>query len=66
MTLKAKLREQVKWTLSQDELLDYGGKIATLEKDLSQLEMQKSQIPTQMKSVRAKMSAVREAKAAAA
>lgn len=61
MTLKTKLREQVKWDLSQDELLDYGGKIATLEKDLSQLEAQKSQIPTQMKSVRAKMSAVREA-----
>lgn len=61
MTIKSKLREQVKWQLSQDELLDYGSKIATYEKDLTQLETAKKEIPRQMASVRAKMSSVREA-----
>ncbi len=61
MTIKSKLREQVKCQLSQDELLDYGSKIATYEKDLTQLETAKKEIPRQMASVRAKMSSVREA-----
>jgi hypothetical protein len=61
MSLQKSLRELVKWDLSKPELLDYGGKLATLEKDLSQLENQKKDIPKQMASIRAKMTSVREA-----